>query len=469
MVINVSCNGGSNGNISATATGGSGTLTFSLTPGNQPSNTSGNFASLTAGTYTLTVTDANQKTDSKEVIVGEPTAVTFTTTKVMPKCFGGSDGSITVTANGGTPPYKYSKDGGVTYSNNNPARLAASSSVVPQGFTFTGLSAGTYSIQVKDANDCETAVQSVDVTQPTALTFTTTTVMPKCKGGSDGSISVSANGGTPGYTYAKDDGEFGSSPTFTGLSAGTYSIKVKDSNGCKTAAQSVTITEPTALTVTISGNTSVQIGYVANSNCTSLTASASGGTGTKTYQWIGGSTSTSPTINVCPTTTTTYTVRVTDANGCTTDQSITVNVEDVRCGNNNTGVSLCYQGREVCVAPYLVPTYQRYGATVGSCKGRARIAAEEAVAEQAVLTLTLKAYPNPVQDVVTVEVLSRVAGMATFEVLDVTGRARQSRKQELVEGLNEVKFGLGTLPTGIYLIRAVDALGQQGVVRVSKQ
>lgn len=67
------------------------------------------------------------------------------------------------------------------------------------------------------------------------------------------------------------------------------------------------------------------------------------------------------------------------------------------------------------------------------------------------------------------EVLSRMAGEATFEVLDVTGCARQSRQQELVEGLNEVKFCLGTLPTGIYLIRAVEALGQQAVVRVSKQ
>jgi len=70
---------------------------------------------------------------------------------------------------------------------------------------------------------------------------------------------------------------------------------------------------------------------------------------------------------------------------------------------------------------------------------------------------------------VTVEVLSRVAEPATFEVLDVTGRARQSRRQELAEGLNAVEFKLGTLPTGIYLIRAVDALGQQGVVRVSKE
>ncbi len=148
---------------------------------------------------------------------------------------------------------------------------------------------------------------------------------------------------------------------------------------------------------------------------------------------------------------------------------MTVTVKDVRCGSNNSGVKMCYQGREVCVAPYLVPTYQRYGGTLDGCPANNLRISYEPQAEEPPLTLSLKAYPNPVQDVVTVEVRSRVAGKATFEVLDVTGRARQSRQQELVEGLNEVRFGLGNLPTGIYLIQAVDALNQQAVVRVSKQ
>lgn len=85
------------------------------------------------------------------------------------------------------------------------------------------------------------------------------------------------------------------------------------------------------------------------------------------------------------------------------------------------------------------------------------------------LQLSLKAYPNPVQDAVTVEVLAPSAGRGTFEVLDLTGRAVQSRTEELVEGQNEVEFRMSSLPTGVYLIKAVDALGKQGVVRVSKQ
>jgi len=150
-----------------------------------------------------------------------------------------------------------------------------------------------------------------------------------------------------------------------------------------------------------------------------------------------------------------YTVTVTDANGCKGTGQDKVTVNDYRCGNRNQNMTICYF---------------KLGATMGGCNARngSRIGYEAATTELP-LQLTVKAYPNPVQDAVTVEVLSRVAGIAAFEVLDVAGRARQTRQQELVEGLNEVEFRLGTLPTGIYLIKAVDALGQKGVVRVSKE
>ena len=97
----------------------------------------------------------------------------------------------------------------------------------------------------------------------------------------------------------------------------------------------------------------------------------------------------------------------------------------------------------------------------------ARIAAVEG--EQSLLTLTLKAYPNPVQDEVKLAVLVPAAGIVIFSVLDVTGRERQTRQQALVEGANEVELRLGALPSGIYLIRSIDTLGRQAVVRVNKQ
>ena len=99
-----------------------------------------------------------------------------------------------------------------------------------------------------------------------------------------------------------------------------------------------------AISLTTSPNTTVQIGYSPGSNCTTLTASATGGTGTIGLSWSNGATGNS--TQVCPTATTTYTVTATDAAGCSVQKNVTVTVHDVRCGGNNTGIKICYQGRD---------------------------------------------------------------------------------------------------------------------------
>ncbi len=159
---------------------------------------------------------------------------------------------------------------------------------------------------------------------------------------------------------------------------------------------------------------------------------------------------------------------VNSADGCSTTKEVTVTVTDVRGGANNSGIKMCFQGKPVIVAPYLVPTYQRYGGAVGPCNNApARLAAEEA--RETVLTLTVKAYPNPTTGALTVQVNSPVAGPAQLDVLDVAGRAVQQRTQQLSEGLNELEFNLGSQTQGTYLIRCRDVLGRQAVVRVQKQ
>ncbi len=232
-------------------------------------------------------------------------------------------------------------------------------------------------------------------------------------------------------------------------------------NGCPANLTGTsTVTVKPLPTLSTSGNTSVVYGY--GSNCTTLTATASSGPASLT--WSTGATGGS--IQVCPTATTSYTVTASGANGCTVRRDIIVSVNDVRCGAG--GVKMCYQGREVCVAPYLVPTYQRYGATLGACgTASTRIGVQESA--ELPFQLSLKAYPNPAQDAVTVEVLSPTTGPATLDVVDMTGRTRQSRRESLVEGRNEVELRLGTLPTGLYLIRLRDAAGRQATVRVSKE
>ena len=142
--------------------------------------------------------------------------------------------------------------------------------------------------------------------------------------------------------------------------------------------------------------------------------------------------------------------------------------EDVSCGPGGRNVKICYYGVEQCVPEKIAKRYLRLGATMGSCDN-GNNAARLGVEETDELGLALKAFPNPVQDLVMLEVRAPQAGPATFEVLDLTGRTQQSRREELTQGLNEVEFRLGTLPTGTYLIRVLDAQNRQAVERVSKQ
>ena len=231
-------------------------------------------------------------------------------------------------------------------------------------------------------------------------------------------------------------------------------------------AGSVTINE--LPTVNAGADQSVVFGF--GSNCTDLTATASGGSGGGyTYTWNPGNLS-GQTVNVCPETTMTYEVTVEDGNGCVSaEDEVTVEVQDVRCGNKLNKVEICYYGVTQCVSQKIAKRYLRLGATLGNCGSGAGARIGYEASQTTPLQLSLKAYPNPVHDAVTVEVLSPSAGQGTFEVLDMTGVARQSRIKYLEEGLNEVHFRLGKLPAGLYLIRAVDSSNRQGVVKVIKQ
>ncbi|MCO4806846.1 MAG: hypothetical protein KC456_09665, partial [Flavobacteriales bacterium] len=314
---NITCNGGNDGAATASGTGGTGTKTYAWSSG----GTSATETGLTAGTYTVTATDANGCTDTDDVTLTQPNAVsaTFTTSNVS--CNGGNDGSATASGTGGSGTYT-----GYAWTTGGTAA------------TVTGLTAGTYTVTVTDNNGC-TGTASTTITEPTVLSVTATESNVSCFGGNDGSASASASGGTSSYSYSWSTGGSGSS--ITGLTAGTYTVTATDANGC-TETDVVILTQPTVLVASIGTPTDVSCN---GGNDGAATASATGGTTSYSYAWSGGGGSSATATGL---TAGTYTVTVTDANGCTDTESTTIaqptavsvsigTPTDVSCNGGNDG------------------------------------------------------------------------------------------------------------------------------------
>jgi hypothetical protein len=294
---NLACNGGSNGSASVNVTGGVGGYTYLWSPSG---GTAASATGLTAGNYTVLVTDANSCTLTKTFTITQPTAlVASVSSQTNVSCNGGSNGSATVRATGGTGSYTYSwlPSGGTAA-------------------TATGLSAGSYNVTVTDVNGC-TATQTFIITQPTALIASAASqINVSCFNGSNGSATVSTTGGTGTYSYSWAP-RGGTSATATGLSAGNYTVTVSDVNGCSTT-KLFTVTQPSVITASVTELTNV----ACNGSATgSATVAASGGTGTYTYAWLprGGTAATATGLSAGA-----YNVLITDANGCTFTQPVTI-------------------------------------------------------------------------------------------------------------------------------------------------
>ncbi|MGV3611676.1 MAG: T9SS type A sorting domain-containing protein, partial [Fluviicola sp.] len=306
---NVSCFGGSNGAAAInTPTGGAGGYTYNWTPGNPTGDGTVSVTGLSATTYTCTVTDANGCVASQSFTVTQPTAISVTpASQTNIACNGGSNGAAAInTPTGGA--------GGYTY-NWTPGNPTGDGTV-----SVTGLTAATYTCTVTDANGC-VASQSFTVTQPTAISLTAASQTNiSCNGGSNGAAAVNpATGGAGSFTYDWTPGNpTGDGTTsVSGLAAGTYTVTATDANGCL-ASQSFTITEPPLLSATAGAQTNVSCNGGANGTATVI---PSGGQPGYTYSWSpsGGTNATASGLAAG-----TYTVTVTDANGCQATQNFTI-------------------------------------------------------------------------------------------------------------------------------------------------
>lgn len=223
---NILCFGDATGQIAIAGTGNAGGLTYSK-DGGATWQTSPIFSNLKAGTYTLMAKDANGTTNTIVITLTQPASLpSFTVAKNNLSCASVADGSITITATGGTEPYRFTVNGWTTYKSTN---------------TFTGLSAGSYKTHVKDVNGCLAALQTVRLTQPSAINFSTN-ITTSCNG--NGKIKVTKlTGGNGGpYQFSKDAGmTWQLDSVFDNLLSGSYSIKVKDTSGCMSITKIVSI------------------------------------------------------------------------------------------------------------------------------------------------------------------------------------------------------------------------------------
>jgi gliding motility-associated-like protein len=321
--VNVLCNGASTGSATVFPVGGTGVYTYSWTPAGSIGGGQGSFTAtgLAANTYTCAITDHNGCLFNSLVTITQPALLTETSVQTNVSCKGGTNGTATVTPNGGTGAYTYSWTPNGSIGGGQGTTAA------------TGLIAGTYTCTLTDNNGCITST-TLTITEPALLSASNTVVNIVCHGGAPGSATVTALGGTINYTYSWSSAPVQATPTATGLPAGTYTCAVTDANGCTTTTVA-TIAEPAVLSAT-----TTQI----NENCNggisgSATVLATGGTTLYTYSWTptGG---TAPTSAASPAGT--YTCTTTDAHGCTTSNVVTITEPAAITATNTQTNILCH-------------------------------------------------------------------------------------------------------------------------------
>lgn len=293
-VVDVSCNGGADGSIDFTPSGGNGTYSFNWSNGGTTEDISG----LTAGTYTVTVTDGNGcSSNTFSAVVSEPAvALTSTISGEDATCFGVSDGNIDLSPSGGTSPYSFVWSNGAVTED------------------LTNIPAGTYSVTITDDKGC-TATNSFTINEPTGITSSISTTNVSCFEGSNGSVTLSVSGGTPGYRYLWGNASstlVDTNQNLFNVPASTYFVTVTDANGCK-HTNNGEVTEPDELLSTLTPSE-----VLCHGDSTGIViGTTTGGTPGYSFSWSNGATSQSI-INVK---TGWYYYTVTDANSCSFSDS----------------------------------------------------------------------------------------------------------------------------------------------------
>ena len=433
---NVACFGSSDGAVNLTPSGGTFPFSFSWSNG----ATTEDLASLSAGPYSITVTDNNGCISTASLTLTEPAAINPNAVQTNISCFGSSDGAVNLTPSGGIFPFSFSWSNGASTED------------------LASLSAGSYNVTVTDNNGCISTV-SLTLIEPAAINPNDVRTNISCFGSTDGAVNLTPSGGTLPYSFSWSNGA--TAEDLASLSAGTYTITVTDSEGCANTA-SITITEPAAINPNaVQTNISC---FGSSDGAVNLTPS--GGTLPYSFSWSNGATA----EDLASLTAGTYTVTVNDANSCLQLFSVTIlqpdsisvlyNVTDETI-NANGSVSVNISGGNL---PYSFDwsngqstqnisglTGGNYTLTITDANNCVRIitlivqsfvSTEVVENEQGILL-----YPNPADE--SIYFKSEFTNYDNLTIFDATGRLYAS----YLNGSLSDKIDVSMLVPGIYIIR----------------
>jgi gliding motility-associated-like protein len=289
----IACFGGV-ADIIASIHGGIAPLSYSLNGG--APQTTNNF-SVTAGTYSVLVTDANGCIFmTNTLVLNEPPAITASLSATTLPCFGDIS-TLTVTASGGTGNLEYSLQG-INYQNGNTFQLPA----------------GDYAVVIRDANGCIFLTNSLTIATPQAIGATLSATPILCHDETS-NLSATAWNGTPPYLYSLNNAPFQSANNFPNLTGGNYTINVQDANGCTSPNYNINIVNPLAISILANADTACF------GKTTVLGLNVSGGTGNLAVTLNGNPSPAQANVNLSAGN---YTINVQDSNLCTATTNLNI-------------------------------------------------------------------------------------------------------------------------------------------------
>ena len=306
-----------------------------------------------------------------DVVVG-PDAIDVNAMAMPEACFGGNDGMVSWTPEGGQGDYAYVFNGEAT-----------------TGTSAGDLAPGEYVIEVMDGDGC-TETATVTVEPGIEIDMTASVMDASCNGDNDGEVTVSATGGTGGFQYSENGNNYGANPSFDGLTAGTYTFFAQDENGCIQTIDA-SVGEPEAIVITgivsegnVTGEGSIDV-TVTGAACPTLTNGLVQVSGQDGQDLDGISTGS-------------YTVEVTDSNGCSNTETfnITTDIQEIASG------------------------------------------------------VVATVYPNPSQGEFVVDVMGGFQGTLDFQIVDAQGRLIESGQWSAAGGLFRANLDLSGAEAGLY-------------------